>query len=186
MHLLQGFNLPTHLTAPCSCSPSITTSILWNDHRKRATRGTIIYFSSLKLFISLSIYLITPYQCLLIEFQYYFQEIVIKMQNITLLHCYQCQEAYVRSKLMLGGASEDQQEALSQAKTAQIQGVMKLFAVSLWFTCQHINQFMRGKSSLIIRFESLMYFFLKFSWHARVIESSVQLNCVNYYQMPIL
>lgn len=53
------------------------------------------------------------------------------MQNITLLHCYQCQEAYVRSKLMLGGVSEDQQEALSQAKTAQIQGVMKLFAVSL-------------------------------------------------------
>ena len=43
--------------------------------------------------------------------------------------CYQ--EAYVRSKLMLGGASEDQGEALSQAKTAQIQGIMKLFAVSL-------------------------------------------------------
>ena len=43
--------------------------------------------------------------------------------------CYQ--EAYVRSKLMLGGAGEDQEEALSQAKTAQIQGIMKLFAVSL-------------------------------------------------------
>ena len=37
----------------------------------------------------------------------------------------------MRSKLMLGGASEDQREALSQAKTAQIQGIMKLFAVSL-------------------------------------------------------
>ena len=41
------------------------------------------------------------------------------------------QEAYVRSKLMLGGVSEDQGEALSQAKKEQIQGIMKLFAVSL-------------------------------------------------------
>jgi len=42
----------------------------------------------------------------------------------------QLEEAYVRSKLMLGGPNEDQQEALSQAKTAQIQGVMKLFALA--------------------------------------------------------
>lgn len=45
---------------------------------------------------------------------------------------------------MLGGAGEDQADALSQAKTAQIQSIMKLFAVSLWFTCQHANLFMRG------------------------------------------
>jgi len=32
---------------------------------------------------------------------------------------------------MLGGANEDQGEASSQAKTLQIQGIMKLFAVSL-------------------------------------------------------
>lgn len=45
---------------------------------------------------------------------------------------------------MLGGAGEDQADALSQAKTAQIQSIMKLFAVSLWFTCQQANLFMRG------------------------------------------
>lgn len=42
----------------------------------------------------------------------------------------QLEEAYVRSKLMLGGAGEDQADALSQAKTAQIQGIMKLFALA--------------------------------------------------------
>ena len=49
---------------------------------------------------------------------------------------------------MLGGAGEDQTDAVSQAKTAQIQGIMKLFAVCLCITCQRANQFMRGKSSL--------------------------------------
>lgn len=48
-----------------------------------------------------------------------------------MLYYFVCQEAYVRSKLMLGGAGEDQADALSQAKTAQIQSIMKLFAVSL-------------------------------------------------------
>ena len=49
---------------------------------------------------------------------------------------------------MLGGAGEDQRDALSQAKTAQIQGIMKLFAVSLRFNLQHANKLMRGKSGL--------------------------------------
>ena len=44
------------------------------------------------------------------------------------------QEAYVRSNILLGAANEEDSdgchEASSRIKTAQIQGIMKLFAVS--------------------------------------------------------
>lgn len=53
--------------------------------------------------------------------------------------------------------------------------------------------FLSACKSIYERSWSLMYsdvfwciFLMKLSWHVRVIESSVQLNCVNYYQMPIL
>lgn len=53
--------------------------------------------------------------------------------------------------------------------------------------------YLSAGKSIYERSWSLMYsdvfwciFLMKLSWHVRVIESSVQLNCVNYYQMPIL
>lgn len=49
---------------------------------------------------------------------------------------------------MLGASKEEEGDtfndaASSQAKTAQIQGIMKLFAVSLWLLCKQLSELSR-------------------------------------------
>ena len=60
--------------------------------------------------------------------------ILASKKDSNLFRLFFAQEAYVRSNILLGAANEEDSdgfhEASSRIKTAQIQGIMKLFAVS--------------------------------------------------------